>query len=118
MFPLSSAICFAVLPLKRTVVSAPASNSSFVTFAQSSFINAFIRHGLYNLGGGSKNALTLRELIGTMEEVSGYQAPIDEENPLPRPVPFNYVSDLGLINQELGWKPEFGIAEGLKTLFV
>jgi hypothetical protein len=45
------------------------------------------------------------------------QAIIDEENPLPAPIPMNYVSDLLLVTQELDWKPEIGLDEGLKTLF-
>ena len=81
------------------------------------FIGSIIRHGLYNLGGGRENALTLRELFGKMEQVSGYQTRVDEENPLPAPVPMNYVSDLSLIKQELDWKPEIGLDKGLKTLF-
>ena len=82
------------------------------------FIDSIIRHGLYNLGGGQQNALSLRELVDKMEEVSGYQTSIDEENPLPNPVPINYVTDLSLINQELAWKPKIGIEKGLKTLFI
>lgn len=82
------------------------------------FMDSFIRHGLYNLGGGQNNALTLRELIKKMEEVSNLQAVIDEENSLPNPVPMNYVSDLSLIMQELDWKPEISIEEGLKSLFI
>lgn len=82
-----------------------------------SFIDSIIRHGLYNVGGGRNNALTLRELVEKMEEVYGLQAVIDEENPLPKPVPMNYVSDLNLIMQELEWKPKISIEEGLKTLF-
>ncbi|MGI8668970.1 MAG: NAD-dependent epimerase/dehydratase family protein [Aridibacter sp.] len=81
------------------------------------FIDSVIRHGLYNLGGGRNNALTLRELVETMEEVYGLQAVIDEENPISKPVPMNYVSDSNLIMQELDWKPQVGIEEGLKTLF-
>jgi len=81
------------------------------------FIDSVIRHGLYNLGGGRENALSLRELVEKMEEVSGYQTAIDEANPLPAPVPINYVSDLSLIKQELDWKPEISLDEGLKTLF-
>ncbi len=82
-----------------------------------SFIDSIIRHGLYNLGGGAKNALTLRELVEKMEEVSNCQAVIDEENPLPAPIPLNYVSDLSLVQQELDWKPEINLEDGLKTLF-
>ena len=39
------------------------------------------------------------------------------KNPLPDPVPMNYVTDLGLISHELGWRPEVGLGHGLKTLF-
>ncbi len=81
------------------------------------FIDSVIRHGLYNLGGGRENALSLRELIEKLEEVSGYQTAIDEANPSPAPVPMNYVSDLSLVKQELDWKPEINLDEGLKKLF-
>ena len=81
------------------------------------FMDSIIRHGTYNLGGGAQNAISLRELVTRMQEVSGLQAVIDEEHPLPDPAPFDYVSDLSRVKQELGWKPEIGIAEGLKTLF-
>jgi CDP-paratose 2-epimerase len=72
---------------------------------------------MYNLGGGTANALSLRELLNKMEEVSGLQAVVDEEAPLPAPVPVNYVSDLTLVKQELDWSPETGLDDGLKTLF-
>lgn len=81
------------------------------------FADSALRHGTYNLGGGPKNALSLRDLVKKLEEVSGLQAVIDEENPLPAPVPMNYVSDLTLITQELDWKPEISLEEGLKELF-
>ena len=81
------------------------------------FVDSVIRYGLYNLGGGRENALTLRELVSKMEDVSNYQAIIDEENPLPAPAPMNYVTDLSLVMQELDWKPELGLEEGLKRLF-
>ena len=81
------------------------------------FIDSALRHGLYNLGGGRENALSLSELIAKMEEVSNLQAVIDEENPLPAPAPMNYVTDLSLVTQELDWKPQIGLDEGLKGLF-
>lgn len=81
------------------------------------FTQSIIRHGLYNVGGGPGNAVTLRQLVTELEETSGLQAVIDEENPLPAPTPLNYVTDLSLISQELGWKPEIGLREGIGTLF-
>ena len=81
------------------------------------FTDSVIRHGLYNLGGGRDNAMTLRELVIKMEQVSNLQAVIDKENPLPAPAPMNYVSDLMLITQELDWSPEITLEKGLKSLF-
>ena len=81
------------------------------------FIDSVIRHGLYNLGGGRENALTLRELIAKMEEVSGLQAVISEDEPIPAPAPMNYVTDLTLIKRELDWKPQISLEDGIKTLF-
>lgn len=81
------------------------------------FVDSALRHGTYNLGGGAKYAMSLRELVAKLEEVSGLQALVDDENPLPPPVPMNYVSDLSLITQELDWKPEINLEDGLKTLF-
>lgn len=81
------------------------------------FINSIIRHGLYNLGGGRENAHSLRGLVKKMEEISGYQAVIDEKTFLPNPVPMNYVTDLKLIKQELDWDVKFNTEEGLKKLF-
>ena len=88
-------------------------------FAQAcqAFIDSIIRHGLYNLGGGRENALSLRELVEKMEEITNLQAVIDEENPAPAPVPMNYVTDLNLVKQELDWKPLVSLDDGLKRLF-
>jgi len=80
------------------------------------FYDSIIRHGLYNLGGGSTNALSLIDLVKKMEEVSGLQAVVNDE-PLPIPVPMNYVTDLSRVMQELDWKPEVGLDDGLRTLF-
>lgn len=81
------------------------------------FADSVIRHGLYNIGGGYGNATTLSDLVKTMETVSGLQAVIDETDPLPMPVPRNYVTDLKRVKQELDWKPRFSISEGLSKLF-
>ncbi|MGD9588085.1 MAG: NAD-dependent epimerase/dehydratase family protein [Pyrinomonadaceae bacterium] len=85
--------------------------------ACAAFADSVIRSGTYNLGGGPQNALTLIELVETMERLSGLQAVIDRERPLPAPAPFNYVSDLGLCEYELGWKPAVDIETGLARLF-
>ena len=80
------------------------------------FIDSDVTHGLYNLGGGYKNALTLKELVEKIEQIVGANAEIDENVKVPPPIPYNYVSDISKIEHELGWKPTIGIEEGLKTL--
>jgi CDP-paratose 2-epimerase len=85
--------------------------------ACSAFEASVIRHGLYNLGGGRKNSTTLADLIHKLEDASGLQAVIDDENPLPQPAPLNYITDLSRVRQELEWEPEIDLATGLATLF-
>ncbi len=81
------------------------------------FMDAEMPHGLYNLGGGRENALSLTELVAKMEEVSGLQAVMEEaENTVP-PVPQNYITDISRAKTELGWQPQINLEEGLKTLF-
>lgn len=90
---------------------------SDLSLACEAFIDSVIRHGLYNIGGGRENALTLKELVEKMEEVSGLQAVIEKSDPLPDPVPMNYISDLSRVAQELDWKPKMELSEGLRSLF-
>ena len=81
------------------------------------FADSVIRHGLYNLGGGRGNSLTLNELVSKLEEVSGLQAIVDPDDPLPDPAPMNYVTDISLVQRELGWSPKIGLDDGLKSFF-
>ena len=80
------------------------------------FIDSAVTHGLYNLGGGHENALSLREIVDKVGAMIECTPVIDESNPLPAPVPLNYVSDLARIQTELDWRPEIGIEEGLRSL--
>ena len=80
------------------------------------FIDSTVTHGLYNLGGGRANALSLREMIDQVAEMIQCNPVVDEGNPLPTPVPLNYISDLTRVQEELGWQPQIGIEEGLRSL--
>jgi nucleoside-diphosphate-sugar epimerase len=80
------------------------------------FIDSSVPRGLYNLGGGPANALSLREIVDKVAEIIQCNPVLDESVSLPPPVPLNYISDLGRVRDELGWSPEIGIEEGLKSL--
>ena len=80
------------------------------------FIDSSVAHGLYNLGGGRQNALSLREIVDKVAGIIQCNPVIDKENPLPAPVPLNYISDLSRVKQEIDWQPQIGIEEGLSSL--
>jgi nucleoside-diphosphate-sugar epimerase len=80
------------------------------------FIDSSVTRGLYNLGGGRENALSLREIIDRVAEIIQCNPVIDENASLPAPVPLNYISDLTRVRDELGWRPQIGIEEGLRSL--
>jgi nucleoside-diphosphate-sugar epimerase len=81
------------------------------------FIDSVINHGLYNLGGGRENALTLRQIVGRLEDVSGLQAITSDDDSGINPVPMNYVTDLSLVKRELDWSPTINLDAGLASLF-
>src|SRR5258706_12238393 len=78
--------------------------------------STLMTRGLYNLGGGPRNALSLREIIDRIAEIIQCNPVFDEAAPLPTPVPLNYVTDLTRVREELNWEPQIGIEEGLKSL--
>ena len=80
------------------------------------FIDSSVTSGLYNLGGGSGNALSLREIANKVAEIIQCSPVIDEQTTMPQPVPLNYISDISHIQNELGWQPQIGIEEGLRSL--
>lgn len=80
------------------------------------FIDSARTSGLYNLGGGRANAASLRDIIQTVGKLIELEPVIDTANPLPAPVPVNYVSDISRARAEIGWQPQVGIEEGLRSL--
>jgi nucleoside-diphosphate-sugar epimerase len=81
------------------------------------FMDSSLARGLYNIGGGRGNAVSLREMVEKVGRMIELVPNIDETaHPQPAPVPFNYVTDLARIGTELGWRPETNVEEGLRSL--
>jgi len=80
------------------------------------FINSSVPFGLYNFGGGRLNAVSLRGIIERVSKMIEMEPVIEEDARLPAPVPIRYVSDLTRITDELNWRPQIGIDDGLRVL--
>jgi|SRR5882672_11183468 len=80
------------------------------------FLDSSHVYGLYNVGGGKENATTLLDIVSKVGNMIELQPNIVDSDALPHPVPVNYVSDLSRIREQLGWRPEIGIEEGLRSL--
>ena len=80
------------------------------------FIDSSLTQGLYNLGGGRENAVSLREIVERVGKMIECEPVLDESAVIPTPVPLNYVSDLSRIEQELDWRPAISVDDGLRDL--
>ena len=79
------------------------------------FLTSSLRHGVFNLGGGPTNTLSLLELLELLQKLTG-------KNPR---VSFSfwrsadqkvYISDISKTTKLLGWRPQVNPEEGVKKL--
>ena len=82
------------------------------------FINSKVQFGLYNLGGGRLNAVSIRDLLKESEQLIDIEPVIQDDPAMPLPVPLRYVSDMKRIEDELDWRPQIGIDDGVASDFV
>jgi CDP-paratose 2-epimerase len=70
---------------------------------------------VYNVGGGPKNTLSLRELLGILERELGKKIPVKHgpERPGDQKV---FVANIRKAHRELGWEPKVGVDDGVRRL--
>lgn len=79
------------------------------------FYHSHIKHGVYNIGGGHENTLSLLELLDILEDYTKRKIkktfcpwrPGDQKI---------YVSDIQKVSSALSWKPQISPEEGVKKL--
>ena len=81
-----------------------------------SFINSSVEFGLYNLGGGRLNTVSLRDLLKRIGSIVDIEPIIQDDPAMPAPVPLRYVSDTKRIENELGWRPQIGVDHGVGVI--
>jgi len=74
------------------------------------------RGGVFNVGGGVENTLSLRELIVYLQNLSGKPFPVQfrEERPGDQPI---YVSNISRARRTFGWRPTIGPDWGVGDLY-
>lgn len=75
-----------------------------------------VEFGLYNLGGGRLNAVSVRDILKRVSSMIDIEPVIQEDPALPAPVPLRYVSDITRVGDELDWRPQIGIDTGLRII--
>ncbi|MBI2107702.1 GDP-mannose 4,6-dehydratase [Candidatus Woesearchaeota archaeon] len=80
-----------------------------------SFISGRIAHGVYNMGGGPENSISILELIEMLGKITGRKIELSfgEWRPSDQRV---YISDIRKAVKELKWKPQISIGEGVNKV--
>ena len=80
------------------------------------FIDSQVEFGLYNVGGGRLNAVSVRDLLKMVGAMIDIEPIIEEDPTMPAPVPLRYVSNITRISDELGWQPQIGVEDGVQVI--
>jgi nucleoside-diphosphate-sugar epimerase len=84
--------------------------------ACSLFIDSTVQFGLYNLGGGRLNEVSIRDLLQRIGAIADIKPVIQEDQAMPAPVPLRYVSDTTRVEKELDWRPQVAIDTGIRVI--
>jgi len=79
------------------------------------FINSDLRHGLFNIGGGENNTISLLEFIDEIQKLTGKKLKVKFDNWRPSDQKV-YVSDIGKVSKALDWKQKVRVKEGIQRL--
>ncbi|MBV8926348.1 MAG: SDR family NAD(P)-dependent oxidoreductase [Bradyrhizobium sp.] len=73
------------------------------------------RGRIFNLGGGTANSISLLELIGLIERLTGHVVQHGFADWRPGDQPW-YVTDIAALSSTVGWTPKVGLERGLAQL--
>ena len=72
--------------------------------------------GVFNVGGGWDNAVSLVEATAICQDLTGNRIPISMQNE-PRRADFAcYISNIDKVSREYNWEPQVGIREGFEQI--
>ncbi|MFH1776627.1 MAG: GDP-mannose 4,6-dehydratase [Candidatus Omnitrophota bacterium] len=79
------------------------------------FVNSDLKHGVFNIGGGPNNVISLLELLDMLEQLTGNKNKVGFANWRASDQKL-YISDISKIKKVLGWEPETEITDGIKKI--
>lgn len=79
------------------------------------FINSDIKTGVFNIGGGPDNTISLLEFLDELENLTGKKSEVNfaDWRPSDQKV---YISDTSKLERALNWKSKVSVKEGIKRL--
>jgi len=79
------------------------------------FIKSDLKHGLFNIGGGESNTISLLEFLEEITKLTGKkpQVRFDKWRPSDQKV---YISDISKVSKALNWKQKVNVNDGIKRL--
>ena len=83
--------------------------------AYDAFVESDLEHGVFNLGGGPTNTLSLNECLKKLTEITGKTSKVELKDWRPSDQKV-YISDIRPIKIALDWEPTVGPDEGLKKI--
>ena len=72
--------------------------------------------GIFNIGGGPENSVSLLEFFNLLEGITGKKIDYSFSDWRPGDQPI-YISDITKAGKELGWQPQMAYKEGIKKLY-
>ena len=79
------------------------------------FIKSDLQGGIFNIGGGKDNVISLVELLDFLEKETGVKTQVTFANWRPSDQKV-YVSDISRVKKQLGWQPRINLEKGLRKL--
>ena len=79
------------------------------------FINSDLRHGLFNIGGGEDNTVSLLEFLDEIQKLTGKNPEVKFANWRPSDQKV-YITDIAKVSKTLDWKQKVSAKEGIQKL--
>ncbi len=79
------------------------------------FLKSNLKHGVFNTGGGPGNTLSLLQLLGMLEKLTGKRSKISYSGWRPSDQKV-FIADISAAKKALGWEPKVTLEQGVKKL--